>query len=188
METTNREIMNHAVAAETPQPVPTSTLTPEAVIEGLRALRSQIGVSPLTSAQRIAARARARTSNPVLQASINVIGALDNVAQAVGLPAVDVRALCDEANRWTAVEDEIRTLLSGVSGANIIRRQRIVLIAKQAAAIGLQLARNPDNAVLLPHVQEVKRLKGFSRRKKAAPAPPDNTPASHDAGAGGDQK
>jgi len=38
------------------------------------------------------------------------------------------------------------------------------------------LARDPANAVLVPHVQEIKRLKSFSRRKKAAKAP--GTPQS----------
>ena len=75
------------------------------------------------------------------------------------------------ANRLTAVEDELRTMLNGVSGANLIRRQRIALISAQAFTIGSQLARDPANAVLVPHVQEIKRLKSFSRRKKAAQAP-----------------
>jgi hypothetical protein len=69
--------------------------------------------------------------------------------------------LCDEANRWTAVEDELQMMLNGVSGANLIRRQRIALITAQAFTIGSQLARDPANAVLVPHVQEIKRLKSF---------------------------
>jgi hypothetical protein len=159
-----------AAAADLPQPAP--TLAPEAVVEQLRAVRAQIGeVTPLTPGQRKALRNAARTTNPVLQASINVIGALDNVSQAVGQPADDVRQLHDEANRWTAVEDELRTMLNGVAGANLIRRQRVALIAGQAYNIGTQLARDPANAVLVPHVQEVKRLKSFKRRKKAAQAP-----------------
>ena len=58
----------------------------------LRAMRAQIGeVTPLTPEQRKTLRNRARTSNPVLQASINVIGALDNVV-AGGRPAGRRRA------------------------------------------------------------------------------------------------
>jgi len=107
----------------------------------------------------------------ILQASINVIGALDNVSQAVGQPADEVRSLQSEANRWTAVEDELRTMLNGVSSANLIRRLRIDVLAAQAYAIGTQLARDPANAILVPHVEEIKRLKRFSRRKKAAQVP-----------------
>ncbi|HSY51784.1 MAG TPA: hypothetical protein VLC46_23480 [Thermoanaerobaculia bacterium] len=172
---TNQATQNPAVPADLPQPAP--TVTPEAVVDGLRAFRAQMGeVTPLTTAQRRSLRRRAGTPNPILQASINVIGALPNIAQAVGQPADDVRQMYDEANRWTAVEDELRTMLNGVSGANLIRRQRIALIAGQAYNIGSQLARDPANAVLVPHMQEIRRLKNTGRRKKAAPAP--STPTS----------
>src|SRR3954454_12973312 len=56
---TNQEVTNTAAAADTPQPVP--TLTPEAVVEALRAIRAQIGeVAPLTNAQRATLRSRTR--------------------------------------------------------------------------------------------------------------------------------
>jgi hypothetical protein len=177
--TNSQAVPNTQVSpADTPQPVTaTTTLTPEAVVDALRALRAQIGdTTPLTVEQRKALRGKARSSNPLLQASINVIGASDNVSQAIGQPASDVRQLYDEANRWTAVEDEMRSMLNGISSTNLVRRQRIELIAAQAANIGTQLARDPANAVLVPHVQEIKRLKGFTRRKKAAQAP--GTPQS----------
>lgn len=168
--------MNTSEGAKNPTaeglPKSASRLTPEAVVEQLRATRAQIGeVAPLTAAERQSLRNRTRTSNPVLQASINVIGALDIVEQAVGQPADEVRRLYEESNRWTAVEDELRTMLSGVSGANLIRRQRLAFVAAQAYSIGTRLARDPAYAVLLPHVQEIKRLKSFKHRKKAAQDP-----------------
>jgi len=168
---TNQVTNTPAATAELPQPA--TTLTPEAVVDQLRTMRGQIAeVTPLTPQQRKALRSSsAHTSNPILQASINVIGALDNVSQAIGQPAADVRAMHEEANRWTAAEDELRSMLNGIAGANLIRRQRIALIAAQAFTIGSQLARDPAHAVLVPHVQEIKRLKSFKRRKKAAPAP-----------------
>jgi hypothetical protein len=112
-----------------------------------------------------------------LYASINVIGASDIITQAVGQPAEDVRQLVDETNRWTAVEDDLRAMLNGVAGANLLRRQRAVFIARQASNIALQLARNPANAGLVPHVQEIQRLKKIARRKKTQPAPQPLTPA-----------
>jgi len=164
-----------SAAADIPQPAP--TLAPEVVVEQLRVMRGQIGeVSPLTPDQRKTLRNHARTTNAILQASINVIGALDNVAQAVGQPADNVRQLYDEANRWTAVEDELRGMLNGVAGANLIRRERVALVTAQAFSIGVQLARDPANAILVPHVLEIKRLKSINRRKKGAQAP--GTPQS----------
>jgi len=179
-----KETKTPQAAAEIPQPDP--TLTPEAVIEQLRNMRAKIGeVTPLSAAQRRLLHNRARTSNPVLQASINVIGAFENVSLAVGQPAEQVRRLHEEANRWTAVEDELRTMLSGVAGANLIRRQRVALVAAQAAIIGAQLARDPANALLLPHVQEVRRLKSFARRKKTVqPETPPAEPAPSESAKG----
>jgi hypothetical protein len=171
-------------AVELTQPL--AALEPEAVVELLRALRAQLGeVTPLTRTERQLLRRRAKTSNPVLQASINMIGAHDQVSQAVAQPADGVRRMYDEANRWTAVEDELRTLLEGVAGANLVRLQRITLIAGQAYNIGTQLARDPANAMLRPHVEEIKRLKRVSRRRKTGeatqsppPAPSSVTPDS----------
>jgi hypothetical protein len=96
---------------------------------------------------------------------------MDVVSQAVGQPAEEVRQLADESNRWTAVEDELRVMLNGVSGANLMRRHRLAFIAAQAYSIGTRLARDPANAVLVPHVEEIKRLKSFRRRRKPAQAP-----------------
>jgi len=159
-------------AADTPQTEP--MLTPQEVVDGLRAMRARIAeVSPLTPAQRKMLRGRTKMSSPVLQESISVIGALDNVSQAIGQPAEEVQVMVDESNRWTIVEAELRTMLEGVAGANLIRRQRLALIAAQAYAIGTQLARDPANAVLVPHVTEIKRLKSFARRKKAHPQTPE---------------
>lgn len=171
---------------QNPRNSQTPTLDPEVVVEQLRAIRAQIGeVTPLTASEREVLLRRAKTSNPVLQASINMIGAHDQVSLAVAQPADGVRRLYDEANRWTAVEGELRTLLEGVAGANLVRRQRITLIATQAYHIGAQLARDPANAVLRPHVEEIKRLKRVTRRKKTgeatqspSPAPSSATPAN----------
>jgi hypothetical protein len=85
--------------------------------------------------------------------------------------------LQDDSLRWDAAAEEARAFLKGIEGANLNRRQRLALIATQAYAIGSQLAKDPGKAVLLPHVEEVKRLKGVSRRKKAAKGP-QTPPAS----------
>lgn len=172
-----------APAADTPQP-PVVKLTPEAVIEQLRTMRSQIEeVAPLSKAQRKALKERLRNqTTQVVAASINVIGVLDNVSQAIGQPLDEVRQVQDEALRWDAVAEEARAFLNGLEGANLVRRQRLALIGKQAYSIGTQLALDPANAVLVPHVEEVKRLKSVSRRKKTkqtpeTPAPTPTEPA-----------
>ena len=163
--------------SSTPPPAdptqPATKLTPEVVIEQLRVLREQMpDLTPITPKQRQLLRRQGFTSEPILQASLNVIGASDNVSSAVGQPIEGVRGMQDESNRWTAVEDDLRTLLNAVSGANLVRRQRLALLAGQAFTIGAQLARDPAHAVLVPHVREIQRLKRIERRKKMAPVPP----------------
>jgi len=155
-------------------------LNADAVIAQLRTMRSQIDdVAPLSRDQRKQIQQRLRLQpKKVVEAAINVIGVLDNVSQAIGQPLDDVRQLQDDSLRWEAVADEARAFLKGIEGANLNRRQRLALIATQAYAIGSQLAKDPAKAVLLPHVEEVKRLKGVSRRKKAAQAPQTPPPAS----------
>jgi phage portal protein BeeE len=154
-------------------PIPIS-LAPEAVIVQLRTIQSQIaGVTPLTQAQRTQLKQRLRAhSKSVVDASINVIGVLDNVSQAIGQPLDEVRQLQDDTLRWEAAADEARAFLKGIEGANLVRRERLALIATQAYTIGSQLARDPAKAVLVPHLEEVKRLKGVSRRRRAAPVTP----------------
>ena len=141
-------------------------------------MRTQIAeIAPLTPEQRRKLRQQVKLSEPVVQASINVIGASDNVTAAVGQPAEEVRQMVDDSNRWTAVEDELRAMLNGIAGANVVRRQKIRLIAAQAFTIGQQLVRNPEHAALVPHIAEVKRLKGFSRRKRPQQTPEPPAPA-----------
>jgi len=177
---------NTTPVPSTPDP---ANLTPDAVIAQFRSMRSQIDdVAPLSKEQRKLVKQRLRMQpKTVVEASINVIGVLDNVSQAIGQPLDEVRQLQDDSLRWDAVADEARAFLKGIEGANLIRRQRLALIATQAYAIGSQLAKDPARAVLVTHVEEVKRLKGVSRRKKAAqtpqtpaPVPPAMPPLTHD--------
>ncbi|HEV8432747.1 MAG TPA: hypothetical protein VGR95_04985 [Thermoanaerobaculia bacterium] len=188
MKTINTRITTKSptttTGADTPQPA--VKLTPDAVIEQLRAMRSQIEqVAPLTKEQRKALKQRLRDqSAEIVAASINVIGVLDNVSQAIGQPLDDVLQVQNEADRWDAAASEARAFVNGIEGANLIRRQQLALVGRQAYSIGSQLALDPANAVLVPHVEEVKQLKSVSRRKKTrktpetpAPTPSTTTPA-----------
>jgi hypothetical protein len=160
-------------AAGTPQPNP--QLTAEALVDQLRAIRTQLPENtPLTPKQRASMKKRLLTPDGVLQASINVIGVSDVVASAVGQPLDGVRSLQDESNRWTAVEDELKALLNSVSDANLVRKNRLALIAAQAYGVGTQLARNPVNVLVTPHVEEIKRLRKAASRKKPQPTTPEN--------------
>jgi hypothetical protein len=147
-------------------------MSPEQVVEALRAVEAQIpSVVPLTPAQRRTLSEQTRMSNDIILASINLIGASDMISRAVGVEAAEVRQMLGEASRWTAVEGELRAALNGVAGANLVRRQRIALIARHAYNLAQHLANLPGHDALIPLVEQVKRLRKLaSRRKKPAPA------------------
>ncbi len=165
-----------AAAADTPQPP--AKLTPEAIIDQIRAMRSQVDdVTPLDKAQRLQLRQRMRRQPaPVVEASISVIGSSGTVAQAVGQPIDDVVQLQNDVGRWARVADELRSFFKGIEGANLLRRQRLMFIVSQAYSFGSQLAKDPANADLVPQVEEIKRLRVVSRRKKAPANPQSPSP------------
>ena len=172
------QVIQNPVAADTPQQTP--AVTPEGIVQQLRAVSAQIPeVSPLTGPQREILRKQGHTAKngDIVETSISMIGAADLVSQAVGQSPEEVHAMINEAGRWAQVEDELRVMLNGISSANLIRRQKIAVIADRAYGVGSQLARDPEHAVLVPHVAEIKRLKKIARRKKPAPAP--QPPAPH---------
>ena len=185
----NQTLNATAPAADTPQP--TTKLTPETIIEQIRAMRSQVeDVTPIDKAQRQQLKQRARRQPaPVVEASISVISSSGTVAQAVGQPVEDVLQLQSDVARWALAAAEIHSFLQGIEGANLVRRDRLAFIASQAYSFGSQLARSPEHAELLPQVEEIHRRKAAARRKKAmqapeAPAPTPATPApAHDTSA-----
>jgi hypothetical protein len=177
MTNINNQVVNPtAQAADTPQPTP--SLTPETIVQQLRTIGGQLPeATPMTADQRDALRNHSRTAKngEILQRSISLVGTTDVISNAVGHDAEGVRQLCDDSNRWGVVEDELRALLNGVSSANLVRRQQLAAIADTAYGVGVQLLRNPEHASVVPHVQEIKRLKGIDRRKRPAAKP--QTPA-----------
>lgn len=157
----------------------TTQLTADDVIAHLRGMSSRIGeVSPLTREQRRQVLQHLRNHPPqIVEATINVIGVLDNVSAAVGQALENVRRMQDDTIRWEAAADEARAFLKGLEGANLIRRQQLAIIATQAYAIATQLAKDPEKAVLRPHVEEVRRLKSVLRRRRATQDTEPSEPA-----------
>ena len=165
-------------AADTPQPQPSTQLNPETVVEQLRSIRSQIGeVTPITPKQRNAMRNIAATPQHVVESTINMMDFSAPVQQALGKPSADVRDLQQTTSRWSAVEDELNSLLQAISGANFIRRHQLALIAAQAYSIGTQLVRDPANVELMPHVREIKKLRALARGRKKASTPEHPSPS-----------
>lgn len=161
-------------AAETPQ---TSLLTPEEMLEQLRALLARVPDVPvLTPNERKLLAKATRLPDAEVVASLDVARVSERVTQAIGTTPDNAKQLLEDAQKWGPVEREIRGVFKAVADANMVRRQRATIIAIQAYAIGQQLARDPEHAGIVPHVQEVKRLKALRRRKTTSGA---DTPPSH---------
>src|SRR5260370_2667206 len=112
-------------------------------------------MAPLSKEQRKLVKQRLRIQpKHVIEASINVIGVLDNVSQAIGQPLDEVRQLQDDSLRWDAVSEEARAFLKGIEGGNLIRRQRLAPIPTPPDSIGAQLPEDPAQAVVPPPRQE----------------------------------
>jgi hypothetical protein len=159
-----------------------TALTPEQVLEQLRALGASIpDIAPLTPKERRQIHQIAKVAPEVLLAQIDVIGVSSSVQSAVNSTTEAAQQLVTEDARWATVEGELQALLSGVNGANLIRRQKLQLLGAQAYGIGVLLARSEENSELKPHVERVRRLKRLSRGKKSAPqAPAPQTPPAGD--------
>jgi hypothetical protein len=157
---------NQGAAETVPGAAPVSVQT---IVDQLRATGQQFpDIAPLTPKERLIARRQGRMSQEVIEASAQVISASDTVLQGVGQTTDEVRQLVADSSEWDVVERELRAMLKAVADANLVRRQRASIAASRAYLIAQQVARDPNNASLRPHVEEVKRLKALARRKKPA--------------------
>jgi hypothetical protein len=166
---TSNNNSNNTNSAADPQP---AAVTPQQIAEQLRVLRASIPqAATLTARERKRLRGGLKASNAVVQAQVNVIGALENANVQFGRPAAGVRQIGEESNQWTEVIDELKAMLAEAEGANLVRQQTLHRLAAQGYGVAVSLARDPEYAVLLPHVLEVKRLRKLTGKKSAAETP-----------------
>ena len=151
---------------------PEGALSPEELVLQLRAIRERIPLPDPSPAPAALRRRLAHVDANFVHASINAAGASDVVQSALGRTDEELRQETDVAARWTAVADELRTLLKNVLTANTVRRQRIGLAALQTYKICEQLARDDAHASQLSeHIAEMKRLNRFGRRRATTQSP-----------------
>lgn len=154
-------------------------LTPEEAVEQLRALRDRIPdfvQLPNTRATR-EIRRKARLNIEFAREAFGVVGASDVVQGVIGNSPDELHQAEAEMTRWTAVERELNALLRGVATANLVRRERLAQAALQAYNVSSQLVKQEEYAFLLPHVERMRRLQKFGRRRTRAAAEPQLPPA-----------
>lgn len=144
-----------------------SPLSPEEFIEALHALQARIpDVSPLTAEERLVARRQARLSEETVNYSLSLIGMTDTIADAVGSRPDAAREIVTDRNRWTKAQLELKAMLSVIADANLVRAQRVAILATRAYLIAQQLARGPEGVDLRYHLEEIKRLRAAYRKRK----------------------
>jgi hypothetical protein len=72
-----------------------------------------------------------------------LIGASPLVLSVVGRTPEDLQQERETAARWSRVKDELKSMLQGVSSANLTRRHRIGTAALLTYALSKSLVRSP---------------------------------------------
>jgi hypothetical protein len=168
-------ILGSSTSKKTAAATDIQMLTPEQVVEQLRVLRQQIPEFVQLPKNRELRQIRSMLSKldpEFAHEAIHAVGASDIVQNAIGNTPDELHQAEDEVARWSAVESELRSMLRGVSTANLMRRKRLGLAALQAFNVSRQLVRQEDHAHLLPHVESMTRIRKLGRRRSKAPTEP----------------
>ncbi len=172
MSSNNAVQTNAAAAAQDP------AVTPEAIVEQLRVMRGQIPeFVQLPPADAKSIQAVASVHPEFAQAAINAIGASPLVLSVVGRTPEDLQQETETAARWSKVEDELKSMLHGVSSANLTRRHRIGTAALLTYSLSKSLVRSPEHSALLPHLALMRKANRFGRAHKAAQQPQAPAPS-----------
>src|SRR5882762_6395946 len=105
-------------------------LSPEEVVERLRELRTQIPeFTNLTTKQAMSMRRVANLDPDFILATVSATGSSPTIQAALRHTPESLHVDIADAGRWSAVEDELRVMLSGVTGGTMVRRHRVGLTA-----------------------------------------------------------
>jgi hypothetical protein len=148
------------------------------ILEGVRGFRERLGFQRTTAIEATARGRVARLSMDFIRAAFIAIAGSPQLLAILGRPLDNLRQDEEFVSEWTAVGDELRSLLNEVDTAVMLRRHRMGILALQTFQVTRQLVRDSSNANLLTHLEEMNRFNEFRKgvsRSKAAAAPATNT-------------
>jgi len=167
---------NAASAADDP------AVTPESVVEQLRALRSQVphyGQLPVSTARSLQP---VSNLNPEFgQAAIQAVGASPTVQLTVGQTAEELQSASEAAARWSTVRDELKATLEGVTSAVLTMKHSIGQSLLLTYTVSKKLIKMPQHADLLPHVALMRKTNRRGHSRKTQPPVPLPTPIAEEA-------
>jgi hypothetical protein len=175
----SNETSNTITPSADPTPAPPASV-PDTLVAQLRAMRALVPeYTQLPVPEKKALVTVAKSTDPdFVQSAINSINASSNVQQAVGTTSDALRQDTIDAQSWTIVEQEALAFLNGIAAANLVRRYRIGKTALAAYSIATRLVQQqPQHSDLLPHVETMKRLNRFGK-KRPKPATPVHAASS----------
>ncbi|HEV7487572.1 MAG TPA: hypothetical protein VGQ65_18040 [Thermoanaerobaculia bacterium] len=145
-------------------------IEPAELVEELRRLRARIPkFQQLTIRQTRSMTRVAHLNSEFVEAALITGGADPRMPSVIGAPVEDFWQQRDDAQRWSAVEDELMSMLRGVSAANLKRRHAVGTAVLQIYAVVRQLVRKKEFQHLLPHLAEMKRVNHIrGKGRKAA--------------------
>lgn len=149
-------------------------IEPAELVQELRRLRDRIPkFEQLTIRQTRSMTRVAHLNAEFVEAGLNTGGAVEIVQTIIGAPVEDFWQQRADAERWSAVEAELMSMLRGVSAANLKRRHAVGTAVLQIYAVVRDLVRKKEFHHLLPYLAEMKRLNHIrgKGRKAASKAP-----------------
>jgi ABC-type transporter Mla subunit MlaD len=154
-----------------------TAVTPESVVESVRALRTQIPhyvQLPIPTAQTL--RTVAALNTDFTQAAISAVGASETVQATVGQTAEELQAAVDLTARWSMVRDELKATLDGVTSAVLTMKHNLGQSVLLTYSVSKKLVKVPQHANLLPHVALMRKTNRIGRTRKAQPETPAPAP------------
>jgi hypothetical protein len=171
----NQIVSSKNIAASAAQE---TAVTPESVVENVRALREQIpnyGQLPIPTAQSL--RAVASVNAEFTQTAIHAVGASETVQATVGRSAEELRAAADAVVRWAMVRDEMKATLDGIASAVLTMKHDLGESVLLTYTVSKKLVKVPQHANLLPHVALMRKAIRLGRPRTPQPPPPAPNPA-----------
>ena len=161
----------------TPSPTPVShTDAAQALVDEIRAMRQQIPNFVVPSSTSEAHRLVPTASVPPEFVELTAV-AVKNSTSLVRGGALDpdqTRDLMTYAGAYDPVADELEALAQFIRHSTLTARNKAGNEALMTYAVAQRLAKRPETAELAPHVADMRRVLGRTRKAKSQPAP---TPA-----------
>ena len=172
----NKTVTNETAATAAQE----TAVTPESVIESVRALRAQIPhyvQLPIPTARALVSVSSLQPD--FTQAAITAVGASETVQATVGQTAEELQAVVDATARWTMVRDELKATLDGVNSAVLTMKHNLGQSVLLTYTVSKKLVKVPQHANLLPHVALMRKTNRLGRTRKVQTPVPVPSPAPH---------